>query len=64
MKVNVHVGFEPEELRRLDEWAKERRLTRGAAIMTLLDLAEPRVRHVPGGHGSYGGERVVEKVEE
>jgi len=39
MKVNVHIGFELEELKSLDEWREARRLTRGAAIMTLLDLA-------------------------
>lgn len=39
MKVTVHIGFEQDDLRRLDAWGKQRRLTRGAAIMTLLDMA-------------------------
>lgn len=40
MKVTVHIGFEQDDLKRLDAWGKQRRLTRGAAIMTLLDMAE------------------------
>lgn len=42
MKVTVHIGFEQDDLKKLDAWGKSRRLTRGAAIMTLLDLAEGR----------------------
>ncbi len=37
MKVNVSMSFQPSDLERLDAWASERRLTRSAAVMVLLD---------------------------
>ncbi len=39
MKVTVHIGFEQKDLEKLDAWGKARRLTRGAAIMTLYEMA-------------------------
>lgn len=59
MKVNVHIGFDLDELKRLDDWREARRLTRGAAIMTLLDIAD-----VPVPSTVSKQARVVEPVEE
>lgn|SRR3990167_5548303 len=39
-RVTVSVSFSLEDLQRFDHWREAKRLTRGAAIMTLLDEVE------------------------
>lgn len=69
MKTSVHVSLDVDLAKRLDEYAASRRMTRSRAMEELIESCDllardQRIKHVPGGPGSYQkSPGVIERTE-